>query len=849
VYDSSYGYQFAGSQSYWGTPDQSYTNSPNWQDCYAILDDFSISADYIHLPIDDDADSSGDVYYKDVRIRKYAEPEPSVSSFGSEESSPVAVSFSITLNSPANGTTTCDPTPDFSFTVSGNKPSYFCELFINNTGYGTATANNNALTTITANHSLSEGTYNWYVNCSAEGVTNQSEIWAITISYPQCSNIGQNLTYVGMNESIELRAKWTPYGCAYCIQYSYYTDSYSVSSQDTSPTDIAFSSDGTKMYIVGTANDKVYQYSLSAPWDITTVTYQTSFSVSAQTGNPQGLEFSTDGTKMYICSGDYVYQYNLSTAWDISTATYSTSLDIGFMGTGIRDIAFSDDGVYLFLTGRDEYPAGTIWRLTLSTAWDISTADTGNIDYTYVVDNYEPQPEGFAFKEDGTKVYVVGSKGIIYQFTLSTAWDVTTISYDNVEYNVSNQDSTPKGMFFGNSGEFSYIVGDANDAVYKYVLLSRLDTAILYINTTGSFQAVDTIDLGDSATAKWSNFSYTPTTCNKVVGWKITANDSSGSSATTPIGTFYTMPYLYFTSNSNIINSIDSCSSKHNATITPIGTGDVNVTFLTSYFVRNATFKECSYEVTEDYDEIIITNTSEYCNITVINLKAENGVSFYLQDSTKLILNSPPDQAVTNDTTPDFNFTMIGGLSSYSCELFINDTGYGTATANNNTPTIITANQSLSYGTYFWYINCSVGNDIYQSEIREITISEAQPDIQYGLNPGITFRFPCNLNTGTTYGQPEGQNSTLASVWCYNNGTATGNFQARLNQSLPSGWWLFIANSSSGTKIELTTSWQTFYWNVANGTNITNCAWFWNNCSAGAGSPHPNVEIEFRAVS
>jgi len=118
-------------------------------------------------------------YFDWVFVRKYADPEPTVSSFGSEETA--LVSFSITLNSPANGTATCDPTPDFSFTVSGNKPSYSCELFINNIGYGTATANNNTATIITANQSLSNGTYYWYINCTAEGITNQSEARQITI--------------------------------------------------------------------------------------------------------------------------------------------------------------------------------------------------------------------------------------------------------------------------------------------------------------------------------------------------------------------------------------------------------------------------------------------------------------------------------------------------------------------------------------------------------------------------------------------------------------------------------------------------------------------------------------------
>jgi len=120
-------------------------------------------------------------YFDWVFVRKYADPEPSASSFGSEESGGEETSFSITLNSPPNQTTTDDSTPDFNFTVSGTESAYSCELFINDTGYGTATANNNTATVITANQSLSDGTYDWYINCTAGGVTNQSEVREITI--------------------------------------------------------------------------------------------------------------------------------------------------------------------------------------------------------------------------------------------------------------------------------------------------------------------------------------------------------------------------------------------------------------------------------------------------------------------------------------------------------------------------------------------------------------------------------------------------------------------------------------------------------------------------------------------
>jgi len=59
-------------------------------------------------------------------------------------------------------------------------------------------------------------------------------------------------------------------------------------------------------------------------------------------------------------------------------------------------------------------------------------------------------------------------------------------------------------------------------------------------------------------------------------------------------------------------------------------------------------------------------------------------------------LNYPLNQTFTNNNTPDFNFTVTGNETSYSCELFLNDTGYGeNSSVLNNTATIITANSSI----------------------------------------------------------------------------------------------------------------------------------------------------------
>jgi len=137
--------------------------------------------------------------------------------------------------------------------------------------------------------------------------------------------------------------------------YSYASKSLSVTSQDTTPRGIAFSSDGTKLYIMGGTNDTVYQYTLSTPWDISTGSYASkSLSVTSQDSDPRELAFSPDGIKLYVMGGtnDTVYQYTLSTPWDISTGSYaSKSMSVSSQDTTPSGLAFSPDGNKLYITG------------------------------------------------------------------------------------------------------------------------------------------------------------------------------------------------------------------------------------------------------------------------------------------------------------------------------------------------------------------------------------------------------------------------------------------------------------------------------------------------------------------
>jgi DNA-binding beta-propeller fold protein YncE len=202
---------------------------------------------------------------------------------------------------------------------------------------------------------------------------------------------------------------------------SYATKSMSVSSQDTVPTGLAFSSDGTKAYFIGYTNDTIYQYTLSTAWDISTGSYATkSMSVSSQETQPYALAFSSDGTKAYVVGDNNltVYQYTLSTAWDISTGSYATkSMSVSSQETQPTGLAFSSDGPKAYFIGNAN---DTIYQYTLSTAWDISTGSYATKSMS--VSLQETGPTGFAISSDGTKAYVSGTiSDTIYQYTLSTA--------------------------------------------------------------------------------------------------------------------------------------------------------------------------------------------------------------------------------------------------------------------------------------------------------------------------------------------------------------------------------------------------------------------------------------------
>ena len=114
------------------------------------------------------------------------------------------------------------------------------------------------------------------------------------------------------------------YACStgFDVSTCHSADSKDISGQEANALAMAFSSDGTKMFIGGFAGDDVNEYTLSTAYDVSSATFVDAFSILTHEGKITGLAFDTNGNHMYIVGqgGVEINEYYLTEPWDVSTA-------------------------------------------------------------------------------------------------------------------------------------------------------------------------------------------------------------------------------------------------------------------------------------------------------------------------------------------------------------------------------------------------------------------------------------------------------------------------------------------------------------------------------------------------
>ena len=210
-----------------------------------------------------------------------------------------------------------------------------------------------------------------------------------------------------------------------------YVNNISINTYESFSESAAAKPDGTKVYLYGTGNGTVQQLSLSTPWDLNTATLETnSPSLDPQDSFGKKIFFKPDGTKMYMSTQNKtVYQYSLSTPWDVSTITYdNVFLDYtqSALDSYSPTLFIDSTGTYMYGTN-----GTTIVRFIMSTPWDISTASWEELFSTTARSGSDIY--GLFFDPSGTKMFVLELVAewdtYIDQYDLSQANTLSTASY------------------------------------------------------------------------------------------------------------------------------------------------------------------------------------------------------------------------------------------------------------------------------------------------------------------------------------------------------------------------------------------------------------------------------------
>lgn len=214
---------------------------------------------------------------------------------------------------------------------------------------------------------------------------------------------------------------------------------------------VLFSDDGLILNVLG-YNGVASSYNLSVAFDISSTVTSRGAAVTIVDGSTwypywTGATFIENGTKFVSIRFQSSVRFSVftcSTPYDVRTATYSSQGDVLGSTTNAAGCIFNNNGTKLYTStqsGSNNY----IKEFTLTTAFDISTrpySPTTNFNYSSQTSTFV---KSFFFNADGSKFFVCTSN-TMYEYALTTPFALSSASYTATRTLASG----------GNSGDYIY---------------------------------------------------------------------------------------------------------------------------------------------------------------------------------------------------------------------------------------------------------------------------------------------------------------------------------------------------------------------------------------------------------
>ena len=120
-----------------------------------------------------------------------------------------------------------------------------------------------------------------------------------------------------------------------------------------------------------------------------------------------------------------------------------------------------------------------VYRFTLTTPWVVNTASYSSVSFD--ASSQVVAPGGLFFTADGLQMYIpCYSTEKIYKYALSTAWDITTVSYTDTSLDVASVDTDARSIWIKPDGTRLYMNGDTSDKMYEFNIAAGAPATITY---------------------------------------------------------------------------------------------------------------------------------------------------------------------------------------------------------------------------------------------------------------------------------------------------------------------------------------------------------------------------------
>ncbi len=169
---------------------------------------------------------------------------------------------------------------------------------------------------------------------------------------------------------------------AFDVSTATFDGEYSLIGKEQRANSIAFNNDGTRMFIAGVGNDsqvRIHEFSLDTAFDLSsTVTQLNTEDLISFQNHIDGVTFNYDGTKMYTITLmnsevpslalDLMYQFKLTTPYDVSTLSLEGTYTVSSVSGDSREVVFSNDGSKMFIIDDDN---DKVHEFNLSCDWSV----------------------------------------------------------------------------------------------------------------------------------------------------------------------------------------------------------------------------------------------------------------------------------------------------------------------------------------------------------------------------------------------------------------------------------------------------------------------------------------------